>query len=197
LSEIYGVWRFNGQPVKASLDTMQAASLSRRPDSTTQWRQDHVGLGQILRHDTPESVYENQPMQAAGVVMVADARLDYRDDLLRKLNIPAAEADQLPDGRLIELAYAKWGLDCVKQIEGDWTFAVWDAARNQLLLARDHHGNTGLFYYRALGVFAFASSIARLLALDDVPKEPNLNYLAQRLAVCPMPGESTAYCAYW
>ena len=51
---------------------------------------------------------------------------------------------------LVLRAYAVWGVDCVRHLLGDFSFAVWDAPRQRLFCARDHLG-VKPFYYAQLG----------------------------------------------
>ena len=99
----------------------------------------------------------------------------------------------MTDGEIILRAYQQWGQDCVHHLDGDWHFAIWDERERSLFLARDHHGNTGLYYYHGPRSFAFASSKKALLALDTVPKTPDLLRISQVLTAWPGDGVRTAY----
>ena len=99
---------------------------------------------------------------------------------------------QVTDNELILYAYEKWGEHCVERLIGDWAFAIWDSRRQKLFLARDHHGNTGIYYYSNRWLFAFASSLKAILALD-VPRRPNPLRIAQVLVPWPAHGSATCY----
>ena len=72
-------------------------------------------------------------------------------------------------------------------------FAIWNAKERKLFIARDHHGNTGLYYYSDPRSFAFASSLKGLLALPEVPQRPNPFAIAQVLVAWPAQGAPTCY----
>jgi asparagine synthase (glutamine-hydrolysing) len=97
------------------------------------------------------------------MVLVADARIDNRDELLRTLGVKVGEG--LSDGEIILAAYARWGEDCVPRLLGDFAFALWDASTQTLLCARDPMGVKPFYYYASPRLFAFASEIKALLTV--------------------------------
>jgi asparagine synthase (glutamine-hydrolysing) len=74
------------------------------------------------------------------------------------------------DTEVILAAYREWGSDCFARFNGMWALALWDGARERLLLSRDRFGIKPL-YHTALpgGGFAFASEIKALLAAGASP----------------------------
>ena len=172
---------------------VQLADLG--PDGDGVWCEGAVGLGHRLFHNTPESLHETLPLESADgrLVMTASARLDNRYDLLRALGVPPAERADTPDSTLILNAYEKWGEDCPAHLLGDWSFAVWDARKRTLFLARDHCGETELVFHHSGKLFAFASSIGALLALPGVPRKPNQLEVARLLACLGRYSENTCY----
>jgi asparagine synthase (glutamine-hydrolysing) len=83
-----------------------------------------------------------------GTYVVADARLDARNDLLAALGAGGQQTspDTASDAELIACAYRRWGEDCVQHLLGDFMFAIWDGRRCQLFCARDQLGVKPLFY---------------------------------------------------
>jgi asparagine synthase (glutamine-hydrolysing) len=60
--------------------------------------------------------------------------------------------------------YEELDTGCVARLQGMFAFALWDARRRRLLLARDHMGQKPLFFVHRDGLFAFASEVKALLA---------------------------------
>lgn len=194
MSGIYGIFRFDGAPVEAeTLQVMRQAMAYYGPDGGGEWRDGPVGFGQLQLRVTPEDRFETQPLTVDGMTLVAAARLDNRDELLKEFQIAVTDRPTTPDSRLVLEAYRRWGEDCPDGLNGDWQFAVWDSRRRTLFIARDHHGNTGLYYYCDSHFLAFASSLKGLLALPDVPRSPDLVRIAYALVSSPDDGVRTGY----
>lgn len=62
------------------------------------------------------------------------------------------------------------GPECLKELNGQFAFAIWDAKRKSLFLARDRVGIRPLFYTRAGRDFLFASEVKALFADPRVPR---------------------------
>jgi asparagine synthase (glutamine-hydrolysing) len=107
----------------------------------------HAGLGHALLRLNDGAELEQPFTLDGGLWIVADARIDARADLAAALQPHTTERlDQASDVELILRAYLAWGEQCVTRLLGDFTFAIWDAARRRLFCARDHLGVKPLFY---------------------------------------------------
>ncbi len=173
MSAICGVVRFDGISVADSDLERQLNSLKTwGPDRCRIWRDGPVGLGQALLRVTEEDAFDEQPLidRAAGLMLVADLRLDNREELAGALDIDAQTLSRLSDSAVLMRAYKKWGENCAEHLLGDFAFAIWDARSRQLVLGRDHMGMRYVFYCRGPGVFVFASSMNALWAVPEVPR---------------------------
>jgi len=68
--------------------------------------------------------------------------------------------------------YEERGVDCVAALDGMFAFALWDARRARLLLARDRVGKKPLFYAARGPVFVFGSEVKGLLRHPAVEAAP-------------------------
>jgi len=86
------------------------------------------------------------------------------------------------DTEVLVHAYEQYGDDCVSHLDGMFAFAVWDAVRHELCLARDRMGEKPLYYYAGPGAFVFGSEPRALLEHPEVPRALSLTGLAAYLA---------------
>jgi asparagine synthase (glutamine-hydrolysing) len=177
MSGICGSVRFRSgsdAPPGDTLDSMLKPAAFRGPDGTGMWHDRDVELGHLALHVTPESVHEPQPLEDPGesLVLVADARLDNREELIRELRpTPRAAREGIGDGRLILEAYRRWGDDCAAKLLGDFAFAVWDRKTRRLFAARDPMGMRGFHYLRVGDRLLFATEAEQILHAPGVPQK--------------------------
>jgi len=94
------------------------------------------------------------------------------------------------DTEVLLRAYAKWGEACLKKLRGMFAFAIWDAKKHRLFLARDSMGVKPLYYAEAGSFFIFASEVRTILGTGLVPRRIDqaglLNYLTFGSAYDPV-----------
>jgi asparagine synthase (glutamine-hydrolysing) len=174
MSAIFGILRFDDGEVSASeLERMGNTLAHRGPDGRKFVAKGPVGLGHCLMRVNQEDLFERQPLidRERDLILVADCRIDNREELADAFGLSAADTRDMPDSAFILRAYKKWGEDCAEHLIGDYAFAVWDGRKKKLVLGRDHMGQRWFYYHRGENFFAFATEIKGLWALAEVPRK--------------------------
>lgn len=78
------------------------------------------------------------------------------------------------DTEVLIKALDKWGIHCVKKLEGMWAFFYHDNKNNISYLCRDRFGEKPLFYMRKENEFYFGSEIKFIKCLYDKQLKVNL-----------------------
>ncbi len=97
------------------------------------------------------------------------------------------------DTEVIIHLYEELGTNCLEQLNGMFAFALWDAKRKTLFLARDRTGKKPLHYCVGGGYFIFASEVKALLQHPWVSKELDLKALNKYLAYEYVPAPHTIF----
>ncbi|MFN0299636.1 MAG: asparagine synthase (glutamine-hydrolyzing) [Burkholderiales bacterium] len=97
------------------------------------------------------------------------------------------------DTEVIVHAYESEGVDCVRLFNGMFGFAIWDAPRRRLLLARDRMGIKPLYYMQTRLGLAFASEVKALLTLPEVERGIDRVAVAQFFRLGFVPAPDTAF----
>lgn len=113
--------------------------------------------------------------------------LELREELLGRGRNFATRSDT----EVILHMYDEFGPDCVRRMNGQWAFAIWDNQRKELFLSRDRMGIRPLFYTVADGAFVFGSEVKSILANPAVRRELDLESLDQIFTFwCTLPENS-------
>src|SRR2546421_1903319 len=99
------------------------------------------------------------------------------------------------DGETIVHLYEEEGVDCVRQLEGMFAFALYDSRSRQLVLARDRVGKKPLFYSQRGGSLSFASELRALLEDPEIPRDLDYAALDCYLAYQYVPAPFSAFKA--
>lgn len=184
MSGVCGIIHFDGSPVDhAVLRKLVSAAPHRGPDGIAEYFAAGAGFAHLALHSTPESIRECQPLVRADgqLVLVADARIDNRQDLIVELRSDLPEG--IPtDADLILAAYVRWREQCAIRLLGDFAFAIWDADRRRLFCARDAIGMRSICYARAGDAVVFASEVGQVLAHPGVSREIDRAAVGVRVA---------------
>ena len=152
---------------------------------------DEVALGIDLFPTLPEDKFDCQPLENGSCLLIADIRLDNRDELLLQLDQTAGQFREVADAGILLEAWLRWKEDCLDRLVGSFAFAVFDRSKRQLTLARDTVGARPLAYRAEHGVLRFASMPSGVVAPE--PLRPDLRAITAGLAGAPTPGDRSCF----
>lgn len=194
LSGICGIVHRDGGPAGPDdLARMLGALEHRGRDGSGQWSAGPAAFGHQMLRTTPESQAEHQPLERDGLVLVADARLDNRDELLSAVEV--SPGDSPTDSDLILAAYRTWGEETPRHLLGDFAFAIWDADARRLVCVRDQLGVKPFYYASTGSLYAFASEIKGILAMPGISRELDEQRVGDYLVTLFEDAEATFYGA--
>jgi len=170
---------------------LRAQQVYGRKPRTTEL--DEYSVGRNLHPTLPEDSNDRGPITRGPLTLVADVRIDNREEIERALGRSSAEAAQQSDAAILFDALVTWGSGALNRVAGEFALALWNANSRQLLLARDILGVRPLVFHRAKGFFAFSSMPSGLHALPGVPYACNSEQLAESLAMLPERGSATFF----
>lgn len=177
MSGVAALLNRDGAPVdRDAMAAMIAAVPYRGPDGLWMRCDGPLGLAYAGMAVTLEDAGQIQPLVSprSGCTIVADLRLDNRDELLTQL--PDA-GGPLTDAGVVLRAYECWGMDAFPRLLGDFAVILWDPQHERMVCARDTSGQRSLFYRTDSRQFAAASEIHQLLQDPGVPVGPNLEHI--------------------
>ncbi|MBI4401219.1 MAG: asparagine synthase (glutamine-hydrolyzing) [Nitrospirae bacterium] len=199
---IFGIAEFDGAGGKgemsAVLDAMGWALVHRGPDDegTYLFRGPGMSVGIGMRRLSIIDVEGGrQPMtnEDGSVIVVCNGEIYNYQELREELASKGHRLRTQSDTEVIVHLYEEHGWGCVTRLRGMFAFALWDAKKSVLLLARDRLGIKPLFYHCDHGRAAFASELRGLLpAFDDLP-EVRQSSLLRLLLLQYVPAPETAF----
>lgn len=105
-----------------------------------------------------------QPMSFFDYTLIYNGELYNTNELRQELTNLGHTFYERSDTEVLLHAFAEWGEECAKKLNGIFAFAVWNKKTKTLYLFRDRIGVKPLFYYRYEKGIIFASEIKTLLA---------------------------------
>jgi asparagine synthase (glutamine-hydrolysing) len=179
---IAGVLDLGGGPVdRVALERMTDAIAHRGPDDEGQWADGPVGLGNrrlAIIDPRPEG---HQPMASEDgrIVLTYNGEIYNFRELRAILERSGHAFRSNTDTEVLLRAYGEWGPACVERLNGMFAFAIWDAAEQRLLLARDRYGIKPLYHVRRGDTLLFGSEIKSFLEHPAFRADVSLPHLLE------------------
>ncbi len=190
---IVGILRLDKSPADEVLLCRMAKVLRHRgPDDEGFFTDGVVGLAHrrlaIIDLETG-----HQPMTSDGVTIVFNGEIynyiELREDLRRRGHAFHTASDT----EVILRLYLERGPDCVQELNGMFSFLLWDSRTRRLMAARDHLGVKPLYWHASPRRLLFASEVKAFLQDPDFVPEPDWDAVRDYLTFQYVQGEATLF----
>jgi asparagine synthase (glutamine-hydrolysing) len=161
---------------RAELVCTRDHMAARGPDGAGAWiaADGRVGLAHRRLAIVDLTDAASQPMASAdgSLLVTFNGEIYNHRELRRGLERRGRVFRSRSDTEVLLHLYAELGADMVHKLRGMFAFALWDAERRALLIARDPYGIKPLYYADDGRTFRFASQVKALLAGGAVSRDP-------------------------
>ena len=175
---------FNKQQIDKNLfKKMRDTLYHRGPDDGGLYVDKSVALGHRRLSIIDLSDAGHQPMtnEDDTLVLVFNGEIyNYKEltaDLISKGHVFKSNTDS----EVILHQYEEDGVDCLKKLNGMFTFAWWDTKKNILFVARDRLGIKPLYYFLNNNEFIIASEIKAIIEDKSIERLPNYESISDYL----------------
>jgi asparagine synthase (glutamine-hydrolysing) len=186
-----GIAGFVGQGDISDLRAMMKAMAHRGPDGEGEYLEKSLALflGH-LRLAIRDIEGGAQPMwdRAKTTCVIYNGEI-YNHESLRAELIAAGHQFESShsDTEVLVHGYKEWGNGLAERLNGMFAFAIYDARKRLLYLARDRFGEKPLYYTHRRGLFAFASELSALVAHRAIEARPSATALRKLFAYGYLP----------
>jgi asparagine synthase (glutamine-hydrolysing) len=174
---IAGIWNLrSGRTADTEVIRRMTRSLIHRgPDDEGWWVDGPLALG-MRRLAVIDPASGQQPMRNDddSVTVVFNGEIYGHPDLREQLRKLGHGFRTSSDTEVILRAYEQWGADCLDRLDGMFAIAIFDARRQQLLLARDRLGIKPLYVFDGPEGIVFGSELKAVMASGMVDCEIDL-----------------------
>ncbi|NNG15092.1 MAG: asparagine synthase (glutamine-hydrolyzing) [Gemmatimonadales bacterium] len=168
----------------------------RGPDDKGIWGDDRVLLGHRRLSVIDLSPAGRQPManEDGTIQIVFNGEIYNFRDLRARFELDAGHCFRSrTDTEVLVHLFEELGPDMARHLNGMYAFAIWDARRAELHLARDPYGVKPLFIQQDETHVRFGSEIKAILEDPRVPRRICLQALHDYLTFDYIPGTQTAF----
>ena len=185
--------RLDGQD-SARATAMRDVIAHRGPDDAGLFVDEYAALAH-RRLSIVDLAAGHQPLanETGQVWIVFNGEVYNHADIRPTLEAAGHHYKTRSDTETLVHAYEQWGDACVEHFRGMFSFAIWDAPRRRLLLARDRLGVKPLYYAKVGSRLLFASEIKSILASGLIRAEANDGALPELLGTRYLSGSETLF----
>lgn len=178
-----------------TLDDMCKQLFHRGPDEGATVIQDNFALG-FTRLSIIDLANGQQPFYSEDqqVQVICNGEIFNHIELRKKLQAKGYHFRTNCDIEVLVPLYLEYGMEMFNQLNGQFSIAIVDRAKQQLTLARDQFGICPLFYTKVNDQLLFASEIKALLKHPDVRKRVDMRGFDQVVCFPGTVSPRTMFC---
>src|SRR5215470_18910063 len=188
-----GIAGFVGDFAPSLLERMNSIQAHRGPDGSGVFYDPVAGVGLAHRRlaiiDLSES--GRQPMwdETKRLCIVFNGEIFNFRELRRDLERDGFRFRSTSDTEVILQLFRRDGAGMLPKLNGQFTFALWDAQQQRMLIARDGMGVKPLYYTINHAGLLFASEMKALLCEESVDRSLDMEAIHYHLTYlwCPAP----------
>ena len=172
---------------RAAIARMAEAIAFRGPDALQQVSRDGASFAFSLLTTGPALQAAEQPVTLDGeTFLLGEARVDGRNELMAKLEqrgapIPARATDE----QLVLHFVSHFGIELLPDLDGDFSFVLWNARRRRLFAYRDLTGARPFFYSVGGDFLFFSNTLQATICVPYVSRQLDEKFLGDFLLGLP------------
>lgn len=183
---ITGVINLNNQQKlpQEILSAMTDCIVHRGPDAAGFYSNQNITLGHRRLKIIDLSEAGNQPMfdGEKKVVIVFNGEIYNFQEIKKRLEAKGHAFKNHTDTEVILHSYLEYGIDCIKEFNGMFAFALHDFRNATTFLVRDRLGIKPLHFARFDSRVLFGSEIKSILKYPEFPRNPDLDSISSYLS---------------
>lgn len=164
MSGVFGVVSFIKEKCSMDISPMEKWNLAYGRIERGRYEDKNVKMGCCLEKLSEDAIRSAPVLEKQGKIAVIDAVLYNREELQEKCGTIEAISDEELLFDYIEC----FGLDALRDVNGDFAGAIYNKENCSVVLFRDHMGVRPLIYTQNGDWLAFSSDIRGLTALEEV-----------------------------
>jgi len=192
---ICGIFRFDGKEVSPdNMRRMNQLMVHRGPDDEGYYINGEIGLG-IRRLAIIDISGGHQPISSEDtrytVVLNGEIYnyLELKEELVKRGHVFSTSSDT----EVIVHLFEEKGPQCVNDLNGMFSFALWDNIQKELFVFRDRIGIKPLFYASDKNSFVFSSDLSCITQLKPAMREIDFNSFLMYLGLSYIPYPETIF----
>jgi asparagine synthase (glutamine-hydrolysing) len=185
------------RPVSPEMIERMCDTIAHRgPDDFGHYVAGNIGIG-MRRLSIIDLATGRQPItnEDRTIWVVFNGEIYNYRELRTELESKGHEFRTTTDTEVLVHLFEELGENCVQRLRGMFAFAIWDARKRTLTLARDRLGIKPLYYAQTSEGLLFASEIKALLAHPGISRDLDPQALAEYFTHLCVPGNLSIFKA--